>query len=417
MTRTIAIDSASAGMLAARVQSAGIVVGIPSFNNAGTIGHVAATAVRGIAEHFPSLRGLVVNSDGGSGDGTAQAMVRAAEDAVHHSGGDVDIATVRYRGVSGKGSAFREIFECAAALGARAVVVLDADLRSVTPEWVFRLASPIVEDAADFVAPLYRRHKFDGTITNSIVYPLTHALYGGHVRQPIGGDFGLSGALAGTFARQDVWESDVARFGIDLWMTTTALAEGHRVAQAHLGAKLHDPKDPGKHLSNMLVEVVGTAFTLIERHQDRWTRRNARPAAPALFEPRQVALDAVQVDTGRMWDQFRFAVRELSSIYAAALPRLLWERIAAIAGSGGLLDDETWARTIYAYALAWRRRLLPRDQLVRSLTPLYLGRTASFITTNLEASDEEAERQIDRLASTFGALLPGFVEEWTGAQT
>jgi hypothetical protein len=36
MTRTIAIDSASAGMLAARVQSAGIVVGIPSFNNAGT---------------------------------------------------------------------------------------------------------------------------------------------------------------------------------------------------------------------------------------------------------------------------------------------------------------------------------------------------------------------------------------------
>jgi glycosyltransferase involved in cell wall biosynthesis len=360
----------------------------------------------------------VLNSDGGSADGTPHAMIQAAEQSARDFGGDADIATVRYRGISGKGSAFREIFESASALEARAVVVLDADLRSVTPEWIARLASPIVEDAADFVAPLYRRHKFDGTITNSIVYPMTHALFGGHVRQPIGGDFGFSGALAGAYARQDVWESDVARFGIDLWMTTTALAEGYRVAQAHLGAKLHDPKDPGKHLSNMLVEVVGTAFALLERHDERWLRLDRRAPAPVLYEPRQVALDPVQVDTARMWEQFRFATKELSSIYAPALPPLLWERIARIAESGELIDDETWASTIYAYALAWRRRLLPRDQLVRSLTPLYLGRTASFITTNLESSDEEAEQQIDRLASTFAALVSGFVEAWkTGART
>jgi len=52
----------------------------------------------------------------------------------------------------------------------------------------------------DHVAPLYVRHRNDGTITNSIAYPLTAALYGTRIRQPIGGDFGFSGRLASYWA-------------------------------------------------------------------------------------------------------------------------------------------------------------------------------------------------------------------------
>jgi hypothetical protein len=96
----------------------------------------------------------------------------------------------------------------------------------------------------DFVSPLYLRHKYDGTITNSIVYPLTRALYGREVRQPIGGDFGFSGRLASHYLTKPVWESNVARFGIDIWMTTTAIADGFKVCQTFLGAKLHNAKDP-----------------------------------------------------------------------------------------------------------------------------------------------------------------------------
>ncbi|OGO39723.1 MAG: hypothetical protein A2Z04_08370 [Chloroflexi bacterium RBG_16_57_9] len=77
-------------------------------------------------------------------------------------------------------------------------------------------------------------------ITNNICYPMTRMLYGLDVRQPIGGDFGFSGKLANVYLAHDVWETDVARFGIDIWMTTTAIAEGFRVCQARLGAKIHD---------------------------------------------------------------------------------------------------------------------------------------------------------------------------------
>ena len=58
----------------------------------------------------------------------------------------------------------------------------------------------------EFVAPLYARHRYDGTITNTIVYPLTRALYGKRIRQPIGGDFGFSGDLAARFLEFEDWE-------------------------------------------------------------------------------------------------------------------------------------------------------------------------------------------------------------------
>ena len=65
------------------------------------------------------------------------------------------------------------------------------------------------------MALIYGRHKFDGTITNGIVYPLRRPLYGNRVRQPIAGDFGFSGNLAKFYLTKDIGDTDVGRFGID----------------------------------------------------------------------------------------------------------------------------------------------------------------------------------------------------------
>ena len=95
-------------------------------------------------------------------------------------------------GVGGKGAALRTIFEIAAALEVQALVVVDSDLRSIVPEWIELLAGPILKGGYDYTTPLYARYKYDGTITNTVTYPLTRALYGHRIRQPIGGDFGVS---------------------------------------------------------------------------------------------------------------------------------------------------------------------------------------------------------------------------------
>lgn len=404
--------------LASEVGDARIVVGIPSYNNAHSIGHVAATAVRGIARAFPGGSGLVLNSDGGSGDGTPERFASSAIAARGELGAggvaSIRVASIRYRGPSGKGSAFRDIFEVAARVGAAAVVVLDADLRSVTPEWIECLASPVESGEYDFVAPLYRRHRFDGTITNSIIFPMTAALYGGDVRQPIGGDFGVGAQLLRLYLESDVWSTDVARFGIDIWMTTTALAARFRVAQAHLGAKVHDPKDPGHHLAKMLVEVVGTAFGLLEQYENVWTNAVPSKVAPILGQPIDSAHDPVSVDAGRMLEQFRFGVDTLRKLYAQVMPQELLGRIETVASGNDdeRIDDVLWAGVVYAFARAFRRRVMPREQLLSSITPLYLGRVASFIAANQKGSDEEAEEQIQHLARTFRDMRGEFVSAW-----
>jgi glycosyltransferase involved in cell wall biosynthesis len=257
------------------IGGADVVVGIPSFNNASTIGHVVRAASAGLAKYFTDQRCVLINSDGGSTDGTPDAALNAQMDyqtiLVRHPLYPIHRIATPYHGIPGKGSAFRTIFEIATRLGARACAVLDSDLRSITPEWVELLIRPVLSGEYDYVTPFYLRHKFDGTITNSIVYPVTRALYGKRIRQPIGGDFGFSGDLAKLYLTKNVWDSDVARFGIDIWMTTTAICEGFRVCEAFLGVKIHNPKDPGSDLSSMMMQVVGSLFDLMEVYSGRWT--------------------------------------------------------------------------------------------------------------------------------------------------
>ena len=257
------------------IKEADILIGIPSYNNARTIGHVVRAVMAGLAKYFPNAKAVLVNSDGGSTDGTEEEVKRVQiEDfktiLTSHPVHPLSKIVTPYHGIPGKGSSFRTIFEAARLLNAKACAVVDSDLRSIAPEWVELLLRPVYEGGFDYVAPLYARHKFDGTITNSIVYPLTRALYGKRVRQPIGGDFGFSGELANFYLTKDVWETDVARFGIDIWMTTLAIAEGYKVCQSYLGAKIHDAKDPGSDLGPMFTQVVSSVSTLMGEYEPLW---------------------------------------------------------------------------------------------------------------------------------------------------
>ena len=177
-------------------------VGIPSFKNAATIGYVVRAAQAGLVQYFPDLKPVLVNSDAGSPDGTGRVVIETEppdyieQILLVRPTNKLDRVSLTYPeidGVGGKGAALRTIFEIAAALEVQALVVVDSDLRSIVPEWIELLAGPILKGGYDYVAPLYARYKYDGTITNTVTYPLTRALYGHRIRQPIGGDFGVSG--------------------------------------------------------------------------------------------------------------------------------------------------------------------------------------------------------------------------------
>ena len=397
-TATALDESLRTGL--ARVGTADLLVGIPSFNNASTVGHVARTVAEGLRTHFPNATAVIVNADGGSKDGTSEVVARST--------GGLPTITGTYVGPPGKGSAFRAIFEIATALGAEACAVVDSDLRSITPEWIRRLISPIRDHTADYVTPLYARHKFDGTITNNVAYPLTRALYGLRLRQPIGGEFGFGAELArdflaGTAVREpEVWSTDVARFGIDIYMTTTALVTGRRAVQAFLGAKIHDPKDPGADLAPMFSQVVSTLFRLAIANPERWTgvRGSTAPAVVGSIDP--VEPEAVNASVDILLRKYAAGRTEHEGTWAEILSGPLPERI----------DDEAWSRIVFDFLLASKKRPAEIGRYVTALVPLYFARVAAFIAEAKDLDTDGAEALIERQAGTFERLKPELVARW-----
>ncbi len=386
-------------------ERADIVVGIPSFRNAATIGHVTEAAAEGLRRNFPNMRAVIVNADGGSEDGTRD-RVRASADGV-------PIVTGRYQGQSGKGSAFRAIFEAVTLLGARACAVVDSDLRSITPEWIARLVGPIVRGEADYVTPLYARHKHDGTITNTIAYPLTRALYGARVRQPIGGEFGFGADLARVYLAEPVWESDVAKFGIDIFMTTTALARGVRVAQAFLGAKIHDPKDPGADLGPMFTQVVGTLLTLVKKNVDVWRPVTGSRDVPVIGEIAPVEPEAVNASVRVLVEKFRAGAGEQDQAWTEILSADTRDvaRKAAETGNASAIGGRFWAKAVYEIVAAARTRE-DTETLARALLPLYFGRVAALIGEMQGLDQAGAERVVEQQALAFEQTKPYLLERW-----
>jgi glucosylglycerate synthase len=401
-----------------KIGSSDILVGIPSYNNAGTIGHVVQAVSTGLARYFPESRAVLVNSDGGSMDGTPQVVAEAVVDRqnvlVAHRVNPLHKITTPYHGIPGKGSAFRLIFEIAEALHVKACAVVDADLRSITPEWIELLLRPIFKEGYEYVAPFYLRHKYDGTITNSIVYPLTRALYGKRIRQPIGGEFGFTGELATYFLTKDVWGTDVARYGIDIWMTTTAMARGSKVCQTYLGAKIHDPKDPAADLSAMLTQVVGSVFTLMEEYAGLWKAISGSDPIALYGSQREVGLEPVPVSVDRMLKAFQLGLTEFLPLWDGVVSREVLADLKGLSpmSPNFLFPDNLWVKVIYDFSLAAHRKAMTLEHLLKSLTPLYLGRVASFIQETRDSGHEAVEEKIEDLCRVFEREKPYLIDHW-----
>ena len=397
-----------------------LIVGIPSYENASTIGHVVRAAQAGLINFFPDRKALIVNSDGGSKDGTPEVVERAKTDAqgplvVRYPLDPVHHLTTPYHGLPGKGSAFRTLFQIVEVAQARALAVVDADLESITPEWFKSLLQPVVSQDFDYVAPFYKRHKHDATIINSIVYPLTRALYGRRVRQPIGGEFGISGRLVSHFLKHEVWNTDVARYGLDIWMTTTAVAENFKVCQAYLGARIHDSRDPQLDLSGMLVQVVGSVFSLMEDHDLAWRNVLGSLPAPLLGFPFADEPEPPVINLLRALSSFRQGVRDLLPVYRRVFTSQQLKELESCAADSAdefTLEDELWVGLIYDMALAYHRRVIDREHLLKSLAPLYLGWVASFARQTKDETAARVEDRIERLCLVYEQLKPYLLNQW-----
>ena len=417
-----------------KIKKVDILVGIPSYNNENTIGHVIKAVRLGLTKYFPKFNSIIVNSDCGSTDNTRKIVRKNLNDykelesiliahemhpymrSLHTP---ISEMVTTFRGIPGKGKAFRRIFEIANELNVKAVVVVDSDLRSITPEWIQLLAGPILFKNFDYVAPLYTRHKYDGTITNSIIYPLARALYGKRIRQPIGGEFGFSANVLSKYMEKDIWDTDVAYYGIDIWMTSVVLANGFKVCQSFLGAKIHNPKNVAT-LPPMFKQVIGTIFSLIEENHEKWKKIKGSEDLPTFGFQARVIPEELAQDFNELFHRFHKGVEKRNLIWQEILKKENYkalEKVALLPKKGFSFPVKLWVKIIFDYIIFYHRfkhvfMEMSLPSVLESMIPLYFGFTASHVLKTKDMNNQEAEGEIEKICLEFERLKPYLVNNW-----
>ena len=403
-----------------------LLIALPSFNYASTIGSVLKAILAGLNASFTDASILIVNADVGSQDGTPEIVKQTVGDlfpvALIQPLGEGSSASpfalnrLSYSGMPGREEAFRSFFVLTQRLQAKACVVIDANVRSVTAEWMALLVKPVLESGADYVAPVFRRPRYEGSLTNNLIAPLTRSLYGKRVGCQVGGGYGFSQRMASAlFQKQFLWQGEAARFAIDSWLTTVAVAEGFQVWQARLGAKVQDHKAGAADVATSLVQAVGASYHYMEHYQDVWEKPTGSSPVPEIGKPTEPEVESAPIHVERMMKGFRQGLRDLLPIWEVILAPETLAGVLAL----GLKDDEDfrfplalWVQTVYDFAVAYHEKVIHREHLLRSLMPLYLGRTASVVLETRGGGPEMVQHTVEQGCQTFEAMKPYLVDRW-----
>jgi hypothetical protein len=400
-----------------------ILVGLPTYNNAKTIGAVVTAIQDGILQWFPRDRAAIINADGGSRDGTAEVVVSASIDDVRRRASRSALRTLhsistQYGNGIARGTALRTILATAELLRARAGAVISPDSTNIKPEWLPALLQPICKDGFDLVLPTYARHKFDGLLITNLLYPMTRALYGLRIREPYASEFAFSDRMGSQFLAQNSWNDEAARTGCEVRFTAAAIAGGFGIRQSFLGTKPHVERHAAD-LVPALRQTIGALFSSMESNFASWSSKTGSQPVPTTGAEQQFTLDPLRVNRKRLRDMFCTGVAELESVFHSILsPTTLAElqRIARLGEHDFSYPAELWVKTVYEFAAAHHKSVISRDHIIQALAPLFRGRAFTFLVENRNSSSSEVESDIESLCLEFERLKPYLLETWSSRE-
>jgi hypothetical protein len=396
-----------------------ILVGLPTHNNAKTIGSIVHTIQSGILSGFPRERAVIINADGGSRDGTPQLVTGVSIDDMRPASNLFALRTLhsistRYASTPAGEVAFRTILAAAELLQAKACVVMSPESANIQPDWLSKFLSPIYRDGFDLVAPTYSRHKFEGLLITNLVYPMTRALYGLRIREAYAPEFGFSGRFGSQFLGQNVWNDGTGGDGVELRFTLAAITGKFRVCQSFLGEKDHIERRAAD-LVPALRQTAGTLFSALEPDFPVWSVVTGSEPAPTTGVDQQVLLEPLRINRKRLREMFLTGVAELESVFQSILtPSTLAElrQIAQLPEDEFQYPAELWVKTIYEFAASYQKSVISRDHIIQALAPLFRGRAYTFLTENRNASAADVENSIEGLCLVFERLKPYLLQMW-----
>jgi len=377
------------------------IVAIPSYMEADTISYVTKQVDLGLTKYFDNLRSIILNVDNDSEDDTKGAFLSTDTQNPKHY-----ITTPK--GVKGKGNNLLNLLKFAKSHAdtLKVALTVDADLRSITPEWVKYLGEPILK-GYDYALPLYSRHQFDGTITNHICYPLFYGLLGEDLRQPIGGELGFSPALMNHWLKQK-WNSQAKQYGVDVFMTLHAIFGNFKICETGLGAKIHKASAPK--LGPMFTQVITTLFDLLISRESSWMSIPViKPKPKKRFGLQELGLpQELKIDMRELKDKLRkeyyprekLLKRILSDYASSSLAKMFNHDIYSI-------DILMWTQLVYQLLFSYRNGSpKTRKDIVEALKPLYFTRSVTFDYITWRYTPKYVEEAILEQAKAFAAQKP-----------
>jgi hypothetical protein len=384
-----------------RLGSADVVIGLATAGPIPALAAVAAAVRTGLDAHFAGQAAAVVHVDQAPSEATAAAVTAAL--------GDLRAVSVPAPGGHGDDGLDW-------ASEARAIVMLNADLSSMTSEWLRGLAVPVLKDDYGLMLPLYRRYRYDGTLTQALVVPLMRSLFGRQLAHPLAEEFACSAAAADFFLQQPIWESELGHQGLEFWMPAAAIEQGLTIGQSVLGPRtVAAAAHPSAPLGRTVGRVAGALFALADRAESFWLDIRGSEPVVSFGVPPEPLPGGPPVDPSLMQVGFVQGVRDL-------LP--VWERILAPENLGEVLElsdrplerfrfsDRLWTRVVYDFVLAYRTRVVYRSHAAQSLAPLYLGRAASVVLETQGRPPLAMLQSAARLGGMFEEEKPYLVDRW-----
>jgi len=221
---------------------------------------------------------------------------------------------------------------------------------------------------------------------------LIYGIFGQDIRQPIGGDFALSGRLARHLVSVP-WHRTTHQYGIDIFMTMQALLGDFRIGQVGLGSKVHKPSAPK--LGPMFLQVVGTALLTVAGSVPRWKSITSITRPPVYGLQELGPAQDLQVDR----EMIRRNALEGFAATSGSLREYLGEDVVGrleetfADPSGPQIDTDFWIDILFDVIAAFPGCDDP-PQLVESMRGLYWGRVLSFINATWDLTSAECEEPI-----------------------
>lgn len=391
-----------------------LAIGVVTAGASPAVERLAAVVREGLEAHFGGRTAALIHVD--------QALSEDRQGGVEPIAEAIRLVHVRPAHAPAEGDmagAWSESVHTVLATGrwlkAQALVLLNADLSSTTPDWIGALAGPVLKEGCALVLPVYRRGRYEGTLTQTLVVPLVRALFGRRFQHPMAEEFACSAEAADFILEQDVWNSDLARQGLEFWLPVGVSERGLSVVQSVLGPRTLSTQGTPAPLGPTVGRVAGALFAIAERHEAAWLDVRGSEPVPVFGEAPPPVVGATAIDPERMLTGFLQGVRDL-------LP--IWDRILSPESLGDVLalsaqvavefrfPDRLWARVVYDFLLAYRARVMYRSHITRSLAPLYLGRAASLVLETRLRAEGAVALALERQARVFESDKAYLVDRW-----